>query len=165
MQLPMAMAMAIAMVMAMAMAMISNVWKPQLMLQSHDEAYTMIGGYAEIAVSNSGNDQHLVQVMSARLDGRMPDIPDVEIWRTVSLWMFLLFHLFCSLYFFASWIPAQYKWHWHRFWDPWKDHPERSRPVVGIRGSYVRIRWTVDWFFSFISFSSMGLCNPGGLHL
>jgi hypothetical protein len=35
------------------------------------------------------------------LDGRMPDIPEVEIWRTVSLWMFLISLLFSVLdYFF-----------------------------------------------------------------
>jgi hypothetical protein len=45
----------------------------------------MIGKFTEITVSNSDNDLHLVRVMSARLDGRMPDIPEVEIWRTVSL--------------------------------------------------------------------------------
>jgi hypothetical protein len=32
----------------------------------------------------------------------MPDIPEVEIWRMVSLWMFLLSLLFSSLYFFTS---------------------------------------------------------------
>jgi hypothetical protein len=62
----------------------------------------MIGDFTEIAVSNSDNDLHLIRVTSARLDGRMPDIPGVEIWRTVSLWMFLLSLLFSSLYFFTS---------------------------------------------------------------
>jgi hypothetical protein len=44
-----------------------------------DEAHTMIGGFTEIAVSNSDDDLHSVRVTSARLDGRMPDIPEVEI--------------------------------------------------------------------------------------
>jgi len=61
----------------------------------------MIGDFTEITVSNSDNDLHLVEVTSARLDSRMPDIPEVEIWRTVSLWMFLLSLPF-SLYFFTS---------------------------------------------------------------
>jgi hypothetical protein len=85
---------------AMAMAMImSNKWKPPSMPPSQDEAHTLIGDFSEITMSNSDNDIHLVRVTSARLDSRMPDIPEVEIWRTVSLWMFLLFS---SLYFFTS---------------------------------------------------------------
>jgi len=44
---------------------------------------TMIGDLTEITVYNSDNDLHLLRVTSARLDGRMPDIPEVEIWRTV----------------------------------------------------------------------------------
>jgi len=39
----------------------------------------------------------------------------MEIWRTVSLWMFLLSLLFTFL--FLS-IPAQYKWHLHGFLPP-----------------------------------------------
>jgi len=57
----------------------------------------MIGDFTEITVSNSDNDLHMVRVRSARLNGRMPDIPEVEIWRTVSLWMFLLSLLFSLL--------------------------------------------------------------------
>jgi len=45
----------------------------------------MIGNFTEIAVTNSDNDVHLVRITSARLDGRMPHITEVEIWRTVSL--------------------------------------------------------------------------------
>jgi hypothetical protein len=78
------MAIAMAMVMAMAMAMImSNKRKPPSLPQSQDEAHTLIGDFTEITVFNSDNDLHLVRVPSARLDGRMPDIPEVEIWRTV----------------------------------------------------------------------------------
>jgi hypothetical protein len=97
--------MAMAMLMAMAMAMMSSEWKPPSMPPSPDEAHTMIGDFTEITVSNSDNDLHLVRVTSVRLDGRMPDISEVEIWRTVSLWMFLLSLLFLfSLlhYFFGS---------------------------------------------------------------
>ena len=92
-----------AMAMAMAMAMMSSERKPPSMPPSQDEAHTMIGDHTKITVSNSDNDLHLVRVTSARLDSRMPDIPEVEIWRTVSLWMFhlsLLFHLL--FYFFTS---------------------------------------------------------------
>jgi hypothetical protein len=85
--------------MAMAMAMMSSEQKPPSMPPSHDKAHTMIGDVTEITVSNSHNDLHLVRVRSARLDTRMPDIPEVEIWRTVSHWMFLLFS---SLYLFTS---------------------------------------------------------------
>jgi len=58
--------------------------KPPSMQPSQDEAHTMIGDFTEITVSNSDNDRHLVRVTSARLDGRMPDISEVEIWRTVT---------------------------------------------------------------------------------
>jgi len=86
----------------MAMAMMSSERKPLSTPPSQDEAHTMIGDFTEITVSNSDNDLHLVRVTSARLDGRMPDIPDVEIWRTASLSMFLLSLFFCFVYFFTS---------------------------------------------------------------
>jgi len=73
----------------------------------------MIGNFTEITVSNSDNDLHLVRVTSARLDGRMPDIPVVERWKTLSLLMFLLSLVFSSVYFITSLllsILAQYKW-------------------------------------------------------
>jgi len=53
----------------------------------------------------------------------MPDILEMEIWRTVSLWMFLLSLLFTSLFL---WIPAQYKWRRHGFLPP----PETSQVEV-----------------------------------
>ena len=77
---------AMAMARAMAMAMImNNKRKAPSMPPSQDEAHTMIGDLTKITVSKSDNDQLLVRVTSARLDGRMPEIPEVEIWRTVSL--------------------------------------------------------------------------------
>ena len=96
MQLTVAMAMAIGM--AMAMVMISSKRNPPSMPPSQDVTHTMIGGVTEIAVSNSDNNRDLVQVTSTRLDGRMLDFMDVEICRTVSVWMFLL-SLFSSLLF------------------------------------------------------------------
>jgi hypothetical protein len=75
MQLPMAMAMA----MAMAMMMMSNERKPPSMPPSQDTAHTIVGDFTEITVSNSENDLHLIPATSARFDGRMPDIPEVEI--------------------------------------------------------------------------------------
>jgi hypothetical protein len=102
MQLPMAMAMAMAMAMVMAMAMLSCERKPPSTAPSQDEAHTMIGDFTKITASNTDNDISWVQAMSARFDGRMPDIPEVEIWRTVLLWMFLLSLFFSSLYFFTS---------------------------------------------------------------
>jgi len=83
----------------MEMAMMSRQRKPPSMPPSQDEAHTMIGDFTEITVSNSDNDLHLVRVTSAKLNRRMPDIPEVEIWRTVSHWMFFLFS---SLYFVDS---------------------------------------------------------------
>jgi hypothetical protein len=91
----------IPMQLAMAMAMTSSERKPPSMPPSQDEAHTMIGDFTEITVSNSDVVLHLVRVTSARLNGRMPDIPEVEIWSTVVLWMFLSL-LFSSLYFFGS---------------------------------------------------------------
>jgi hypothetical protein len=58
------------------MAMMSSEWKPPPMAPSQDEAHTMLGDVTEIAVSNSDNDIHFVQVRSARLDGQMPDNPE-----------------------------------------------------------------------------------------
>jgi len=79
--------------------------KSPVMLMSQDETRTMIGDFTKVTVSNSNDDLHLVQATCARLDGRMPDIPEVEIWRTLSLSMFLLSHLCTSL---VLWILAQY---------------------------------------------------------
>jgi len=104
--------------MAMAMVMMSTEHKPPSMPPSQDEAHTMIVDFTEITVSNSDNDIHLLRVTSARLDGRMQDIPEVEIWSTVSIWMFILSLFFYSVYFLTSlllWISAQYKWGRHRF--------------------------------------------------
>jgi len=67
------------MAMAMAMVMMSSERKPPSMPPSQDEAHTMIGDFTEITVSNSDNGLHLIRATSARFDGRMPDIPEVEI--------------------------------------------------------------------------------------
>jgi hypothetical protein len=75
---------------------------PPSMPPSQDEAQTMIGDFTEITLSCSDNDLHLVQATSARFNGRMPVIPAVEIWRTVSLWMFLLSLLFSLLLYFIT---------------------------------------------------------------
>jgi hypothetical protein len=91
-----------AMAMAMAMAMMSCERKSLSMPLSQDETHTVIGDITDITRSNSENDQLLVQATSARFDGRMPDILEVEIWRTVLLWMFLLSLVFSSLYFVPS---------------------------------------------------------------
>jgi hypothetical protein len=83
--MPMQWPMAMVMVMAMAMVIMSSERKPPSMLPGQDEAHTMIGDFTEVTVSNSDDDLRLVQATSARCVGRMPDIPEVEIWRTVSL--------------------------------------------------------------------------------
>jgi len=71
------------------MTMISNVHMPLSMPQSHDQGHTKLKDFTEIMVSNSNNDLPLEAVTSARLDGRRPDIPDIEVGKTVSLCMFL----------------------------------------------------------------------------
>jgi len=165
--------------MAIAMAMMSSKRKPSSMPRSQDEAHTMIGDFTEITVSNSDDDLHFVWVTSERLVGRMPDIPEVEIWRMVLRWMFLLSLFFSSLYFLtwldlgpvqmasaqvlttsgdkssggavspcagsAKWLPYGTDW----LWDFW------VRTIVYL-----------EWLFDcFLSYSCMGLCSPGGLHL
>jgi hypothetical protein len=90
----------------MAMMMTSTERKPPLIPPSQDEDHTKITDVIQITVSHSDNDLHLIRATSARFDGRMPDIPEVEIWRTVSFWMFLLSLLFTSL---PHWISAQYQ--------------------------------------------------------
>jgi hypothetical protein len=63
----------------MAMMMMSTERKPPSMPPSQDEAHTMIGDFTENTVSNSDNGLHLIRATSGRFDGRMPDIPEVEI--------------------------------------------------------------------------------------
>jgi hypothetical protein len=168
------------MVMQLPMAvMMSSERKPPSMPPSHDEAHTMIGDFTEITMSNSDNDLHLVRITSARLDGQMPDIPEVEIWRTVSLWMFLLFS---SRYILLLWISAQYKWRLHGFLPPPEisavqvefphapDPPNSYHTVLIGCGTYgfVRLRTLKGCVivpFPFLFYSCTGLCSPGGLHL
>jgi hypothetical protein len=76
--------------MAMATAIMSSKPKTPSMPPSQDEAHSMIGGFTELTVYNSNNDLHLVQATSARFEGRMPDILEVETWRMVLHSMFLL---------------------------------------------------------------------------
>jgi hypothetical protein len=73
------------MVMVMVMVMMSNKRKPLSMPPSQDQAHTIIGNFADITVSNSGNHLHVVRVTSVILDGRMPDIPELEILRNLSV--------------------------------------------------------------------------------
>jgi hypothetical protein len=112
-----------------------------------------------------------------RFDGPIPDIPEVEIWRTVLLWMFLVSLLFSLLFTSldlgpvqmasarvfttsgdkssgggvspcagsAEWLP----YGTDRLWDLW------VRTFAYIERS----------FDCFLSYSSTGLCSPGGLHL
>jgi len=95
----------IPMPLAMVKVMMSSERKPPSMPPSQDVAHTMIADFTEITVSNSDNELHLVRVRSARMDSQMPNITEVEIWRTVLLWMFLLSLSLLSsvlLYFFTS---------------------------------------------------------------
>jgi len=107
-----------AMVMEMVMMMMISEQNPPSMLPSHDEGHTIIGDFTKITVSDSDYDLHLVRVTCERLNGWMPDIPEVEIWRMVSLWMFLLSPLFSSLNFLLPFISAQNKWCRHWFLPP-----------------------------------------------
>jgi len=107
--------------MAMVMVMMSSERKAPSMPKSQDKTHTMIEDFTGITVSISNNNLHLLPVTSARLDGRMPVNPEVEKWRTVSLWMFLLSIFFSSVYFitfFLLWISSQYQWHQHGYLPP-----------------------------------------------
>jgi len=109
--------------MLMVMAMMSSKRKPPSMLPSQDDICTLIRDFTELTMANADIDRHLVQVTSGRLDGWMLDIMEVEIWRMVSLWLFLLSVHFTSI---LLWIPALYKWHWRGFLPP----PEISQAEV-----------------------------------
>jgi hypothetical protein len=170
-------------VMAMAMVMMSSERKPPSLPPSQDETHSMIVDFTAITVCNSDNALRLVRVTSARLDGRMPDIQELEIWRMVSPWMFLFSHFFSSVYFFTSlllWIAAQYKWRRHRFSPPPEisqvevefprapDPPKRYQMELIGCGTYrfVCLRTLHGYLIVVILFySCTGLCSPGGLHL
>jgi len=139
----------------------------------------MITDFTEITVSDSENDLHLVRVTSARMDGWMPDIPEVEIWRTVSLWMFLLSLLFSSLYFFTSLnlgpVQMASAWVFTTYGDKfsgggvstWAGSAE-SLPYGTDRlwGLWVHtVAYVERLFVCFLSYSCKGLYSPGGLHL
>jgi len=133
----------------------------------------MVGYFTEITVSKSDNELHLIRVTSARLDDRLPDILREEIWRTVSLWMFLLLLssvLVTSLlhYFFGSrpstngvgtgfyHLRRPVKWRWsfpvrriRRMATIWYWF------IVGLIGSYDCVRWKVFWLFPFLFFSTL----------
>jgi len=88
--IPMTWHMAMAMALAIVMVMVTSKRKPPSIPPCQVKAHVMIADLTEITVSHSDNDLHLLQAMGARFDDRMPDIQEVEILRTVLLWMFLL---------------------------------------------------------------------------
>jgi hypothetical protein len=95
--------------------------KPPHVPPSQNDGHTMIGDFTVITVYNSDNDLHLPRVTIGRMDFWMLDIAELAIWRTVSLWMFLLSLLFgLLLYFFGS--LAQYNWSRHGFLPPQEIH-------------------------------------------
>jgi len=163
----------------MPMMMMSTETKPPSMPPSHDETHAMIGDNTEGPVSNSDDDIRFLRVTSVRLDGRMPDIPEVEIWRTVLLWMFLLSLslLFTSV---LIWILAKYKWRQHRSlptpelsqvemeFPRARDPPNGYHTVLIGCGTYgfVCLRTLNGCFIAFFPFYlCTGLCSTGGLHL
>jgi len=90
------------MMMVVKMVMMSSEQKPPSLSTSQDDAPTVIETFTEITLSNCDNDLRLVGVTSVRLNGRMLEIPVVEIWRTGLLWVFFLPLFFFSLYFSTS---------------------------------------------------------------
>jgi len=80
-----------------AMVIMSSERKPPSTPPSQVKINDTIGDFTAIAVSNSDDDRHLVQVTNERLNGRMPDSLEVKLWRTVLLWMVLFFSsLLCT---------------------------------------------------------------------
>jgi len=168
----MAMALAIviakAMVMTMAMMMISD-GKPPSMVLSPYETHTVIGDFTHLAVSNSDNNLHLLEATSTRFGGQMPDILEVQIWRTVSLWMFLLSHHFYLLLYFIGSRPSingigRGFYHlWRYVKCRWSRHVCRIRPlatiwywsVVGLMSLYVCVLWMVVWLFPVLLFDGV----------
>jgi len=82
---------------AIVIAKMSSQRRPPLMPPSPDKAHLITRDFTEITVSNSDNDLYIVQAKYERFDCPMRDIADVEIWRTVLLWMFLIAFFFASL--------------------------------------------------------------------
>jgi hypothetical protein len=162
----------------MVMVMImSNKRKPSLMPRSPYNALTMIGDFNVITVSNSDNGLHLVRVTTARLDGRMPEILELELWRMVSLWMFQIFsfrYIFTCLdlgpvQMASAWVlppseTSQVEVEFPHVTDPTNDYH-----MVLIRcGTYgfLPLRILKGYLIVVILlYSCTGLCSTGGLHL
>jgi hypothetical protein len=85
----MAMAMATVMAMVVAMRMICSEGMPPLMPKSQSKTHTIIVVFIKITVANSNHELCLVQATSVGLDSQILAIPDVDIWRIGSFWMFL----------------------------------------------------------------------------
>jgi hypothetical protein len=159
--------------------MMSTELKPPSIPPSQDEAHIMIGDFTKITVSNSDNDQHLVRVTSGRYNGRMPDIPEVEIWWTVSLWMFF-FLLFWLLFYFITSLdlgPVQMASAWVFTTSGDKSSGGGVSPCAGsaewlpsgtdrLWDLWVRTFAYVEPLFDcFLFYSCTRIYSPGGLHL
>jgi hypothetical protein len=74
----------------------SEQW-PQSMPPSQDDVHSVIGDFTLITLSIFNNGLHLVQATRVELDREVSDSKMVEIWKTLSFWMFLL-----SVFFYTS---------------------------------------------------------------
>jgi len=143
--------------------------------------HTMIEESTNVTVSNSDNDIHLVGVTSPRLTCRMPNRAEMEIERSLSLSMSLLFLLFCSLWFFSSLDLGPVQMALAQVFTTSRDKSSGGG-VSTCTGSgkwlpfgtdqfqnlWVRTFVHVGWLFHCIlSFPTLVwvLCSAGGLHL
>ena len=78
-------------------------------------SHPMIWDFTKSTATDSANYVNFIFVAGARSDSRMLDTPEVEIWSTVSLSIFLLSLPFTSL---LVWTMTQYKWHRHGLLPP-----------------------------------------------
>jgi len=168
----------------MAMVMMSSERMSPSAPPSQVEAHTINGDFTESSVANSNNDLQVVQATSAWLDGQMPHIPEVEILRTVLLWMFYLclsLLSFLRLYFVTFLITAQYKWRRHGFLPPppiipgEEEFPRTPDPLNSYHTVLIsyetygfvllrKLKSCMIVSFPFLFYSCKGLSSPGGLH-
>jgi len=105
------------MVLAMAMVIMSSKQQPLWMPPSQDMAHSIIEVFSKMTMSSSNYHLPKLQVTSTRLNWRVLDDPEVEMWMMSSLWMFLL-SPFCTSLFLP--ILAEYKWPQHAFDALWQ---------------------------------------------
>jgi len=173
-------AMQLLMAMVMARVMWSGEQMPPSTLLCQNKVLSIIGHFNTIVEAKSKHGLHLPPITRVRLDGRMPYMPEVEIWSIVSLLMFLLSLLFTSLhlYWFGSrhstngistgfyhlWTDAIWSC---RFPAQWMGRNVTIRYwfIVRLIGSYNCVCGMGFWLFRFLSYCGTGWCCAVCVHL